>query len=282
MMKLLIATVCLILAASGGAAGDITAEVASSPGALRLDAEPESIPVISGMVYIPPGEFLMGSTNEDLRNQAQIDEFPQRRVWIDGFYIDVHEVTNAQYKVFVDSMKVRPPHHWKNERYPVGRDGYPVVGISWHEAAAYARFVGKRLPTEEEWEKAARGMDGRRFPWGDEFDKSKANNGNRPMAIMRFPDGVSPYGLHDMAGNAAEWVDAWYEPYPRSKDDVVDRDFPEYSPSYGDKKYRIYRGGSWNNFAKFLRCANREKAKPDERWGNIGFRCVMDPPWRQK
>lgn len=242
---------------------------------------PDAIPEISGMVYIPPGEFLMGSTAEDLRNQAEIDEFPQRTVYVEGFYIDIHEVTNAQYKVFVDSMHVKPPSRWKDGSYPIGWDGYPVVNISWEDAAAYARFVGKRLPTEEEWEKAARGQDGRRFPWGDEFNSEKANNSDQLMQIMRFPEGVSPFGLHDMAGNVAEWVDAWYTPYPRGEDDVLDDDFPEYHPIYGDQTYRVYRGGSWNNFGKFLRCSNREKAKPKEKWGNIGFRCAMDPPWKK-
>ncbi len=247
----------------------------------QTTADPETIPEIAGMVYIPPGHFWMGSTKEDLANQAEIDEFPQRRVWVDGFYIDMHEVTNAQYKVFVDSMHVESPHHWTNGSYPVGRDGYPVVGISWFDATYYAVFVGKRLPTEEEWEKAARGTDGRRFPWGDEFDNKKANNGNRMMPIMRYPEGRSPYGLYDMAGNAAEWVNAWFAPYPRGENDVLDSDFPEHTPIYGNKSYRVYRGGSWNNFGKYLRCANREREKPGARWGNIGFRCAMDPPWKE-
>jgi formylglycine-generating enzyme required for sulfatase activity len=183
---------------------------------------PDPIPEISGMAFVPPGEFLMGSTPDDLRKQAEIDEFPQRTIWVDGFYMDMHEVTNAQYKVFVDSMRIKPPSRWKDGNYPIGRDGYPVVNISWEDAAAYARFVGKRLPSEAEWEKAARGDDGRRFPWGDEFDDDKANNGELMLPIMRFPDGVSPYGLYDMAGNAAEWVDAWYAPYPRSEVDVLE------------------------------------------------------------
>jgi len=251
-------------------------------GGVRYEkTEPDSIPQISGMVYVPPGEFLMGSTAEDLLHQADIDEFPQRSIYVDGFYIDVHEVTNAQYKVFLDSMHVKPPSRWKNGSYPIGWDGYPVVNVSWEDAAAYARFIGKRLPTEEEWEKAARGIDGRRFPWGDEFDKDLANNGDQLMQIMRYPQGVSPYGVHDMAGNVAEWVNSWYAPYPRGESDVLESNYPEYTPIYGDQTYRVYRGGSWNNFGKFLRCSNREKARPGERWGNIGFRCAMDPPWKK-
>jgi len=235
-------------------------------------------PEVNGMVYIPAGEFIMGSSNEDLLQSAEIDEFPKRTVWVEGFYMDIHEVTNIEYKVFVDSIEVRSPHHWENGNYPLGRDGYPVSGISWYEAMQYAHFMGKRLPTEVEWEKAARGEDGRRYPWGDEFDNKRTNNGDHPMAIMQFPEGRSPYGLYDMAGNVSEWVDTWFAPYPREKSDVLGENVPNHKPMYGKKKYRVYRGGSWNNFGKYLRCANREKDKPTARWSRIGFRCAMDPP----
>jgi formylglycine-generating enzyme required for sulfatase activity len=238
----------------------------------------DQVPEVNGMVYIPAGDFIMGSSNEALHQSAEIDEFPQRTVWVDGFYMDLHEVTNIEYKVFVDSMKVRPPHHWKNGSYPVGRDGYPVAGISWFEAMKYAHFVGKRLPTETEWEKAARGTDGRRYPWGNDFDNKKTNNGDHPMAIMQYSDGRSPYGLYDMAGNVAEWVDTWFAAYPREEFDELDEDVSNHKPMYGKKKYRVYRGGSWNNYGKYLRCANREKEKPTARWSRIGFRCAMDLP----
>jgi formylglycine-generating enzyme required for sulfatase activity len=246
------------------------------------DALPREIPEINGMVYIPPGEFTMGSSMQQLRRQAQVDEFPQRRVFVDGFYMDKFEVTNIQYKLYVDSMGVKPPYSWVDGRYPVGADGHPVVGVSWFDATGYARFVGKRLPTEEEWEKAARGTDARIYPWGNTFDATKCNNGPRLMPIRSFPVGVSPYGLYNMAGNAAEWIDAWYAPYPREDGEKVDPAITKYKPNYGKNKYRIYRGGSWNSFGKFLRCANREKAKPNERWEYIGFRCAMDPPWKLK
>jgi len=245
------------------------------------DAEREA-PPINGMVYIPPGEFIMGSSAEDIKHGADTNEFPQRKVFVDGFYIDIYEVTNVQYKVFVDSMHVAPPSHWINGSYPVGMDGYPVVGVSWYDAERYAAFVGKRLPTEEEWEKAARGTDGRKYPWGDSFDSRKCNNGRTLAPVGSFPECVSPYGVFDMAGNAAEWVDAWYAPYPRDDSHQWNPDHPEFKPDYGDKKYRVYRGGSWNNFGKYLRCARRGKAKPTERWNNIGFRCAKDPPWIKK
>ena len=232
------------------------------------------------MAFIPPGAFLMGSTIEDLRYEAELDEYPQHEVYVDGFYMDIHEVTNAQYKFFADSMGVEPPHAWGYDgNYPIGRDGYPVVSVSFKEAAAYARFVGKRLPTEAEWEKAARGSDGRRYPWGDEFDNTKGNNGEQLLPVMSLPEGKSPYGLFDMAGNAAEWVDSWYAAYPRESAASLPSDLGNRKIRFGDKKYRVYRGGSWNGFGKFMRCANRERTKTGKKWQYIGFRCAMDPPW---
>jgi iron(II)-dependent oxidoreductase len=246
------------------------------------DKTPDKVPVVNGMVFIPAGEFLMGSSLDELKKLAELDEYPQRRVFLDAYYIDLHEVTNAEYKVFVDSMGVEPPHRWVDGNYAVGEDGFPVVDISWEEAAAYARFVGKRLPTEAEWEKAARGTDGRTYPWGDEFDTDLANNSDRLMPVMSIPAGNSPYGLFDMAGNAAEWVDAWYDAYPRDEDDELPKEFAARKQRFPEKKYRVYRGGSWNSFFKFLRCANRERQKPEEKWLYIGFRCAMDPPWEKE
>jgi len=160
------------------------------------------------MVFIPSGEFLMGSTLQEVYRIADVDEFPQRKLWVDDFYIDIHEVTNAQYKVYVDSMKVKAPPKWVNGNYGIGEDGLPVTSITWEEAAAYAKFVGKRLPTEAEWEKAARGSDARWFPWGGtSFDRNYANNGDHLVNIMSYPEGVSPYGVYDMAGNVREWCE---------------------------------------------------------------------------
>jgi formylglycine-generating enzyme required for sulfatase activity len=242
--------------------------------------EPAEIPEFSGMVYVPPGEFMMGSTLDDLRDMADQDEFPQRAVWVDGYYIDVHEVTNAQYKVFVDSMGVEPPYLWEDGNYPIGRDGYPVTDISWEQAAAYARFVGKRLPTEAEWEKAARGTDGRTYPWGDKFDSHIAEMGNlRP--VMSQPDNISPFGVYDMAGNAAEWVNDWYAAYPRQPGEEIPKEVTTRRQKYPKEKFKVYRGGGFKTYGKYLRCANREREKPRKKWRDIGFRCAMDPPWKQ-
>jgi formylglycine-generating enzyme required for sulfatase activity len=256
----------------------VAALLASGAPAQESPARPDPVPVVSGMAFVPAGEFVMGSTGDDVRRTADADEFPQRKVWVDDFYIDVHEVTNAQYKVFVDSMGVRPPPKWENGNYGIGEDGLPVISISWDEAAAYAKFMGKRLPTEAEWEKAARGTDGRQYPWGNAFDRVHANNGDRLLPIMSFPEGVSPYGVYDMAGNAAEWVVDRYEAYPRTE--PLPRDLPDRKEVFkGDR--RVYRGGSWNTFPKYLRCSNRESTSPGKRWVYIGFRCAMDPPWKK-
>jgi formylglycine-generating enzyme required for sulfatase activity len=254
---------------------------AQAPTGAEAPFRPDPIPEVSGMVFVPAGEFLMGSTDDDLVKIAEVDEFPQRRVFVDDFYIDVHEVTNAQYKVFLDSTGVEAPPKWLHGNYGVGEDGFPVISITWDEAVAYAEWIGKRLPTEAEWEKAARGTDGRAYPWGSSFDRALANNGERLMPILSFPRGVSPYGCFDMAGNAAEWVDAWYEAYPRGENDVVPPGVPDRNPGFS-KERRVYRGGSWNSFAKYLRCANREQTSPGKRWVYVGFRCAMDPPWKSK
>jgi formylglycine-generating enzyme required for sulfatase activity len=178
-------------------------------------------------------------------------------------------------------MRVKAPPKWENGNYGIGEDGLPVISITWEEAAAYAKFVGKRLPTEAEWEKAARGTDARTYPWGNDFDRNHANNGDRLVPIMSFPLGVSPYGAYDMAGNAAEWVDGFYAAYPRTTADVLPRDLPDRREVFKDTDRRVYRGGSWNTFPKYLRCSNRESAAPGKRWVYVGFRCAMDPPWKK-
>lgn len=242
---------------------------------------PDPLPMIAGMVYVPAGEFRMGSSIDDIRRFADVDEFPPRNVWVYDFYIDVHEVTNAQYKVFLDSTKVDAPPRWIDGNYGIGEDGLPVISITWEDAVAYAKWIGKRLPTEAEWEKAARGVDGRRFPWGDSFDPTRANNGDVLTPIMSFPTGVSPYGCYDMAGNAAEWVDGTYDAYPRTESDVLPKEIPDRHEIFRTDK-RVYRGGSWNSFFKFLRCANRESTGSSKRWVYVGFRCAMEPPWRME
>ncbi len=156
----------------------------------------------AGMVLIPAGAFLMGSDDPD----AAPDETPARTVYLPAFYIDRFEVTNRRYK------EVFPEY-----AYPAGQGDRPVTNVTKQQAEAYCRAVGKRLPTNAEWEKAARGTDGRRYPWGNQFEPAKANvrhpggSANGLRAVGSHPESVSPYGVHDMAGNAWEWVADVYD-----------------------------------------------------------------------
>ena len=226
------------------------------------------------MIKIPAGKFVMG-TNERLS-----DEGPEHTIYQDVFLIDKYEVTNAQYKKFIDETGRRSPSHFRNRTYPEGKVDHPVTFVTWEDATAYCDWAGKRLPTDKEWEKAARGTDGRTYPWGNEF---KLENGNTPlrwesfgkfgdtMPIGSFDGGLSPYGLFDMSGNVWEWTSSWYKAYPNNK---------TFSESYGER-YKTLKGGSWFD-CSFYKCGisapvyNRaffaKKVKND----TFGFRCASD------
>lgn len=214
-----------------------------------------------GMVYVPAGEFIMGSEIGD------IDESPQRKVYVDAFYIDRFEVTNAQYAKFkkgyqynkkiIDETVLR--EEWM-------QDDSPVVNISWYEAMEYCKWAGKQLPTEAEWEKASRGTDGRKYPWGDKHDMSFAEpDGIAKTAAWRA--GKSPYGAYWMSGGAWEWTADWYQPYPGNNVD---------SPAYGEK-YKVIRGAFRFADPSMQRCAHRYYLDPDMKQSGypVGFRCVI-------
>lgn len=261
---------------------------------------------LEGMVLVPAGEFLMGTdkTKEavipaafGLRKPAYEDERPIRKVPVKAFYIDQFEVNVAQYRKFVEAPRHKPtsswlrkawewvfgekfveaPHH-KPPAYWQGQDlehiaSYPVVGISWHDAQAYCQWAGKRLPTEMEWEKAARGADGRRFPWGNEYDANKANMSQKGLSpVGWFQGDASPFGVYDMAGNVCEWVADWYRPYPGN----TDKD-----PDFGER-FKVIRGGSWGgvghyNISFYARCAYRSFSDPNLFYNDAGFRCAQTP-----
>ncbi len=234
-----------------------------------------------GMVYIPEGWFLMGSSEEDGRPgmAVGVDEMPRHRVWLNGFYIDRREVSVGEFREFMLSTNRKVPRIWRVEAwvamYPEPKDDHPMSGVTWYDADDYCRRAGKRLPAESEWEKAARGTDGRQFPWGDE--PPGALGGIRANTIEAgidwtmppgsYPEGVSPYGVHDMAGNVMEWTSSWYQPYPES--DLKRAAFGE--------KYKVTKGGSWENPAvPFARSAHRHAVDPIWDHPGHGFRCAAD------
>ena len=222
-----------------------------------------SLPVVP----IPAGTFLRGS------NDGQYDERPEHTVYLDAFYMDTYEVTNAQYKVFMDETEHPPPKYWNHPQY--NHPDQPVVHISWYDANAYSEWAGKRLPTEAEWEKAARGgLTGRRYPWGDKISYNDARydriGGKDSWCITAFVGSFAPngYGLYDMIGNVSEWCADWY-----------DEDYYKSSPERNPKgprsgKYRVVRGGAWDSNEDELRISNRSAPAPEYSSPNIGFRCV--------
>jgi formylglycine-generating enzyme required for sulfatase activity len=224
------------------------------------------------LVGVPAGEFLRGS-NSDLPEEA-----PARLISISAFRIDRYEVTNLQYRRFIRATGHPAPPTWLSGEYPVGLDLYPVTGVTRAEAAAYCAWLGKRLPTEAEWEKAARGTDGRRWPWGDGWDPNRLNSSQsefgQPVAVGSFPNGASPYGLLDMAGNAAEWVQDFFDASYYSTGPVVDPPGPDAVTSM------ITRGGWWESPQDQTRTSFRGRThsgRPDFR---IGFRCAMSDEQR--
>lgn len=201
------------------------------------------------------------------------DEKPAHKVFLATFEIDKFEVTNEQFQTFVektgyvtDAEKAGESITWRT--YAKGKPNHPVVMVTWNDAVAYCQWLGKRLPTEAEWEKAARGTDGRIYPWGNEWVAGRANTeeaGYRGTTIVgSFPDGASPYGVMDMAGNVAEWTSDWYEAYPGST----------FTSAYFGKKYRVIRGGGWFSEAKLVRTTERSCSSIDLRNDDVGFRCA--------
>lgn len=220
----------------------------------------------AGMVLIPAGPFLMG----DSFSEGSQDELPVHEVYLDDFYMDAYEVTNAQYKEFVDAEEYHAPKNWSGGTYPAGMGNHPVICVSWSDAAEYAQWAGKRLPTEAEWEKAARGgLVGKRYPWGDSISSADANYDNNigyTTPVGNYPP--NGYGLYDVAGNVLEWCQDWYS-------DTYYETSPPANPQGPGSGYdRVLRGGYWDNNASALRVACRGGASPDGMYNNVGFRCA--------
>lgn len=238
------------------------------------------------MVLIPAGEFSSGSLPHEIgkamvefgENNMLYRELPKRWVYLDSFYLDRYEVTNRQYKSFLASNpELGPPLTWKDGEYPEGEDDCPVVYVSWLDAREYTRWIGKRLPTEQEWEKAARGSNGFRYPWGDRFFKHRCNTQEagygKPLPVGSFLSGANEYGVLDMAGNVWEWVSDFLKPNPNYDEDLVS--FPETSR-------KVIRGGSFKERGDFARGAFRGDGAIDQIYSNVGFRCARDMPGKQE
>jgi len=263
------------------------------------------------LLYVPAGEFLMGSTDADKKELPAFEQ-PQHLVYLDAFWIDRTEVTNAMFARFVTETGYKTDAEnlgqsvafnvttkllgqtkgadWQHPRGPgsdiKGLEQHPVVHVSWDDAVAYCRWARRRLPTEAEWEKAARGMDGRKYPWGNRnvtgnllnsadrnLDMSGTDKGvddgyqfTAPVGV--YPAGASPYGALDMAGNVWEWVADWY-------DEQYNANSPAENPPGPDSgNLRVVRGGSWIDSRRFVRAAVRDGRYPDITLDWLGFRCA--------
>jgi formylglycine-generating enzyme required for sulfatase activity len=228
------------------------------------------------MVLVPGGEFWMGLPE----GEGLDDEQPRHKVFLDIYYIDKYEVTSGRYAKFLSFTGWEKPLNWDKVKFPDDANR-PVVGVTWSDADAYCRITGRRLPTEAEWERAARGENERKFPWGDSRPKpSQALFGQMTQfsydilkPVGSYTSGEGPYGAFDQAGNVAEWVQDWY-------DGEYYREGPEKNPP-GPKtgQYKMIRGGSWSDMPIYLMSASRtSKLPPDTRNAFIGFRCAQSAP----
>jgi len=239
----------------------------------------------AGMALIPQGAFEMGS-RKSLRELDPVAIFqadrhmlgpedPAHELILDAYYIDLHEVTNADYKEYIEATGSKTkPRYWDDSNF--NQSNQPVVGVTWKEAQAFCQWKGKRLPTEAQWEKAARGKRPVKYPWGNEEpDKNRLNFNSyvgKTTPVGSYPTGKSDYGVFDLSGNVAEWVQDWH--------------FPEYylfspkenPPGPERGHYKIIRGGNWQNNAEDVRLTYRNATVPKARSKTIGFRCVANAP----
>lgn len=260
-------------------------------------------PDYSDMVKIPAGRFKMGMTFKQVSQILKMctkvdkscslwwfkDEMPQHNVYLDEYWIDIYEVTNQKYLEFVKATGHRPAldetcetkscrqgNLWKGKSFPDKIRNQPVTQVNWYDADAYCKWRGKRLPTEAEWEKAARGPSGNLYPWGNSPPPGKATYRRkwRGMSTMtnvgKYANGASIYGVHDMAGNVWEWVADWYDRnYYKKKISSKPK-----GPKTG--KFKVVRGGSWVNYADTLHSAFRRWSRPEVLFNDTGFRCAKN------
>jgi len=257
----------------------------------KIAAERIKLPAYDEMVRIPAGPFMMGSDKKTDKN-AYLVEMPQRSVYVDAYDIDKYEVTTVQYLKFVLATNRPPQVDWKFDggNFQDTMVAHPIMHVTWYEADEYCKWAGKRLPTEAEWEKAARGeADTRIYPWGNEMaGLSRANYGrtglsgpvrDRPERLLLYPpiisvfkydNALSPYGLFQMVGNVAEWVADWY-----------DKDYyktaPDKNPKGPDKgSQKAFRGGGWIDSTPSVRVSQRNGTDPKTSMNWMGVRCARD------
>jgi eukaryotic-like serine/threonine-protein kinase len=252
--------------------------IASLSGCAAAPKSPTEQSLQENMVFVPAGEFLMGQD----AGASDADESPQHKVWLGDFWLDRTEVTNAQFKAFCDATsRVYPNSPYWEEGYFLAKPDYPVVNITYEQARAYCAWASKRLPTEAEWEKAARGTDGRIYPWGNVWEPDRCNfwgddagpdTFRRPAPVGSFPKGASPYGALDMVGNVWEWCYDWFDDkyYARS---------PARDPRGPDKPtpWRAARGGCFSSPRQPVgdaMVANRSKNTPNQPIDRLGCRCA--------
>jgi len=248
-------------------------------------------PLEGDMVEIPAGHFIFGTDRKDEAAEAlsfgipkpwYADENPEQKIFLKGFYIDRFEVTRERYRIYLDDLGAIAPEGWDGLKYPEGTGDLPVVGVTWFDAANFCQWAGKQLPTEKQWERAARGPKGQEYPWGNEFTQGAANlspkagSKNSARPVGSFPQGVSPEGVHDLVGNVWEWVEDDYAPY---------KDSTHKSPDYG-AGFKVLRGHSARDIGhfpgssyqsalrQFARSGYRQFLNPDETAPDVGFRCA--------
>ncbi len=263
------------------------------------DTDPSRLPdqnLEKDMVFIPAGPFVFGTHKKDTGIALELgvpkpfyrDEQPEQRILGKGFYIDRHEVTNRRYATFIKAVDYFKPPHWDGKMYPEGQADQPVVWVTWFDAANYCNWAGKRLPTEKEWERAARGKDGTEYPWGNEFKPESANLSDKAGSktalqnVGSYPAGASPEGVQDLIGNVWEWINDDYLPYAGST-------FKSDGFETGSKVLRgqssayigHFPGENYNRVLKeFARSGFRQFSNPDVGASDVGFRCASDnkPP----
>ncbi len=225
-----------------------------------------------GMVYVPEGYFEMGLSSSEAEDQK-----PMHFVYTSAFFIDKYEVSNAVYKKFMDATGYPKPKYWDDERF--NQPNQPVVGVSWFDTMAYARWKGRRLPTEAEWEKAARGNDGRPYPWGAKEAKGSKlyfvnvygmeDQYEFTAPVNYYASGASPFGALNMAGNVWEWCLDWYDKDYYRVSPELDPEGPEAA------RMKVLRGGSWVNNIDGVGATQRARNAPDMQNNIYGFRTVL-------